>query len=117
VKIFNRNGWVETSDEGGARETCERHPLEWTTRPWIRPGGAPNVNVPDSWQEQSADRRIDLARQIKGGDLNGETPAALGITDRGIADEIIRKYLAGSTHPDAPKPSPTPPESHPTAAA
>jgi hypothetical protein len=99
MKIYNRNGWLDTSDEGGARETCQNHPTEWTLHPWIRPGGAPNVNIPHNWPEQSADRRIDLARLIKGGDLNGETAMGLGITDRGIADEIIRGYLAGTTHP------------------
>jgi hypothetical protein len=100
MRIYNRNGWVETSDESGARETCERHAAEWTLRPWIRPSGAPNINVPDNWQEKSSDKRIDLARQIKGGDLNGETAAALGITDPGIADEVIRNYIGGSKHPD-----------------
>jgi hypothetical protein len=113
VKMYNRNGWIDTSDEGGARETCVRHPEQWALKPWIRPGGAPNVNVPDDWQSKSAAVRIDLARMIKGGDQNGETAAALGITDRGIADDIIRAYLAGSTHPDAPKHA----ESHPEAAA
>jgi hypothetical protein len=101
MKIYNRLGWLDTSDEGGARETCERHPTEWTLKPWTRPGGAPDVNIRPDWQSQSAGVRIDYARQIKGGDLNGETAVALGVTDPGIADEIIRSYVGGTKHPES----------------
>lgn len=100
MRIYNQRGWVDTDDAGGARETCERHPADWTLRPWHRPGGAPNICIPDNWSEKSAAVRIDLARMIKSGDLNGETPAALGITDQNIADEVIRAYIVGSTHPE-----------------
>jgi hypothetical protein len=101
MRIYNRNGWVDTSDEGGARETCERHSDEWSLHPWIRPDGAPNICIPDDWQAKSANVRIDLARQIRSGDLNGETAADLGIADPYIADEAIRNYIAGSKHPEA----------------
>jgi hypothetical protein len=100
MHMYSRLGWVIV-DDGAARETCQRHPDEWRLKPWTRPDGAPNVNIPHNWQEQSADRRLDLARQIKSGDLNGETAAALGITDRNIADEIIRAYIAGTKHPES----------------
>jgi hypothetical protein len=98
MRMFNCNGWVDV-DEGAARETCQRFPEQWSLHPWTRPGGTPNVNIPDNWQEKSAATRIDLAREIKGGDLNGETAAALGITDPGVADEILRAYVIGSQHP------------------
>jgi hypothetical protein len=116
MHMYSRLGWVDV-DEGAARETCQRHPLEWSLQPWIRPGGAANVNLGHDWQFRSASDRIELARRIMGWDMPGETAAALGITHPVIADEIIRNYIAGSTHPDTPKPSPTPPESHPKAAA
>jgi hypothetical protein len=100
MQIHNRNGWINTDDEGAARETCQRHPDEWSLLPWIRPSGTPNVNIPDNWSEKSAAVRIDLARQIKGGDQNGETAADLGIANQNIADETIRAYVIGSTHPE-----------------
>src|SRR5260370_27616551 len=99
MHIYNRQGWVDV-DQGAARETCQRHPDEWTLRPWIRPSGMPQVNIPDDWQEKSAANRIDLARQIKGGDLNGESAGDLGVADPVIADETIRNYIAGSQHPE-----------------
>jgi hypothetical protein len=99
MRIYNCNGWIDTSDESGARETCQRHPDEWTLHPWIRPGGAANVNLPHDWQFRSASDRIELARQIKGWDMPGETAEALGITHPVIADEIIRAYVGGSQHP------------------
>lgn len=100
MRIYNQLGWLETSDEGGARETCQRHPDEWMLHPWIRPDGTPNVNIPHDWPQQPGARRIDLARQIKGGDQNGETPVGLGITDSAAADQIIRGYLDGTKHPE-----------------
>ena len=99
MRIYNQLGWLDTSDEGGARQTVQDHPQEWSLQPWIRPGGAANVNVGHDWPAQSAAVRIELARQIKGWDMPGETAAALGITDPGVADEIIRGYVIGSQHP------------------
>jgi hypothetical protein len=100
MRIYSR---CESTDYGGdvslALDACQRFPEQWTTRPWIRPGGAPQVDLPPNWQEKSANRRIEFARQIKKGDVTGEHPAAMGITDAGIADEIIRGYLSGSQHP------------------
>jgi hypothetical protein len=98
MHMYSRLGWVDV-DQGAARETCERHPDDWTLKPWIRPGGAPNMNIPHDWQFKSAANRIDLARQIRGFDQPGETAAGLGITHPVIADEIIRAYVGGSQHP------------------
>lgn len=99
MRMYNQCGWVDV-DDGAARETVQNHPSEWSLHPWTRPSGTPNVNIPDNWQSQSADRRIEFARLIKNGGTNGETPAALGITDPSIADETIRNYIAGSKRPE-----------------
>ena len=93
-RMYSRNGWVDV-DDSAARETCQRLPHQWTLEPWKPPAGAQHVNVPDHWADIQADRRIGLARQIKG-DLC--VPDA---TDPTIAeaDALIGRYLAGMRHP------------------
>jgi hypothetical protein len=90
MRIYNRNGWIETTDESGARETCQRHPDEWTLRPWTRPFGHPEVNVPDDFEIGTPTRQEELADAIIH-KRTGEQRSAI---------EIIRAYVTGSQHPE-----------------
>jgi hypothetical protein len=91
VRMYNRLGWVDVS-EYDALETCSRLPAEWTLQKWVRPEGFPDhVNVPAAWPEITARQSIDLARQID---------ASLEIRNKWVADEVIRKFVDGTKHPD-----------------
>jgi hypothetical protein len=89
LRMYNRFGWVEVS-ELDALETVGRLPNEWTLQPWQRPEGFPDVNIPSNWPGIAPRRSIDVARQID---------SAPEIKNKWQADEVIRKYLAGTRHP------------------
>jgi len=88
MRIYNKCGWAETSDESGARETCERHADQWTTRPWQRPFGN-QVNIPDDFENATPTRQEEIATAI----IDDRTD------EKRTAIEIIRAYVSGSQHP------------------
>jgi hypothetical protein len=96
MRIYSR---CESTDYGGdvslAREACQRNPEQWTERPWIRPFGNPGIEIPHNFEALATTSRLE---EIATAIIGAERAA-----DRRSAIEIVRAYVAGTTHPEVKK--------------
>ncbi len=92
MRIYSR---CESTDYGGdeslALEACQRHPDEWTTRPWIRPFGNSGIEIPANFEGASRTRLEEIAVAILGEEER--------TSDQRSAIEIVRLYVSGAKHP------------------
>jgi hypothetical protein len=96
MMMYNRNGGIDVADID-AIATCQRHPNEWTLKPWIRPDGRPDVFIRPDWAADVVGTALlDLARTTFPDNGRG-----IAIDNAAQAIDAINEYLAGTQHPTA----------------